>query len=130
MSAHPEFVVATFLRRLQWGLLALAVGWLVWLLAPVLTPFAVAALLGWMGDPLVDRLERRLPRNTSVILVFAAMTIVGSRTRKPQKMKACIRPGTSRRSSFRCPSTISSSARAWRGGSCRRSFGTARATRP
>ena len=76
MSERPGFVVATFLRRLQWGLLALAVGWLLWLLAPVLTPFAVAALLGWMGDPLVDRLERRLPRNTSVILVFAAMTIV------------------------------------------------------
>ena len=77
MSERPEFVVATFLRRLQWGLLALAVGWLLWLLAPVLTPFAVAALLGWMGDPLVDRLERRLPRNTSVILVFAAMTLTG-----------------------------------------------------
>jgi predicted PurR-regulated permease PerM len=75
VSDHPEYAVATFLRRLQWGLLALAVGWLLWLLAPVLTPFAVAALLGWMGDPLVDRLERRLPRNTSVILVFAAMTV-------------------------------------------------------
>jgi predicted PurR-regulated permease PerM len=75
VSDRPEFAVATFLRRLQWGLLALAVGWLLWLLAPVLTPFAVAALLGWMGDPLVDRLERRLPRNTSVILVFVAMTL-------------------------------------------------------
>ena len=75
MTDRPEFAVATFLRRLQWGLLALAVGWLLWLLAPVLTPFAVAALLGWMGDPVVDRLERRLPRNTSVILVFVAMTL-------------------------------------------------------
>ena len=74
MVDDPQFIVATFLRRLQWGLLVFAIGWLLWLLAPVITPFAVAALLGWMGDPLVDRLERRLPRNTAVILVFAAMT--------------------------------------------------------
>lgn len=76
MTDSPQFVVATFLRRLQWGLLVFAIGWALWLLAPVLTPFAIAALLGWMGDPLVDRLERRLPRNTAVILVFVAMTIV------------------------------------------------------
>jgi len=69
--------IATFLRRLQWGLLALAVGWLLWLLAPVLTPFVVAALLGWLGDPLVDRLEARgTRRNTAVILVFAAMSAI------------------------------------------------------
>jgi predicted PurR-regulated permease PerM len=76
VTDSPQFVVASFLRRLQWGLLVFAIGWVLWLLAPVLTPFAVAALLGWMGDPLVDRLERRLPRNTSVILVFVAMTFV------------------------------------------------------
>lgn len=76
MSDRPEFAIATFLRRLQWGLLALAVGWLLWLLAPVLTPFAIAALLGWLGDPLVDRLERRLPRNTAVMVVFGVMAAV------------------------------------------------------
>jgi predicted PurR-regulated permease PerM len=76
LSDRPEFAIATFLRRLQWGLLALAVGWLLWLLAPVLTPFALAALLGWLGDPLVDRLERRLPRNTAVIVVFGVMAAV------------------------------------------------------
>ena len=76
MNAHPETVLATFLRRLQWGLVALAAGWLLWLLAPVLTPFAVAALLGWLGDPLVDRLQRRVPRNSAVIVVFAVMTAV------------------------------------------------------
>jgi predicted PurR-regulated permease PerM len=31
--------------------------WLLYLLAPVLTPFAVAATLAYMGDPLVDRVE-------------------------------------------------------------------------
>jgi predicted PurR-regulated permease PerM len=76
VTDSPQFVVATFLRRLQWGLLVFAIGWVLWLLAPVLTPFALAALLGWMGDPVVDRLERRLPRNTAVIVVFIAMTFV------------------------------------------------------
>ncbi|MGV8930882.1 MAG: AI-2E family transporter [Luteimonas sp.] len=69
--------IARFLKRLQWGLLALAAGWLVWLLGPVLTPFVVAALLGWLGDPLVDRLERAgRSRNTAVILVFALMALL------------------------------------------------------
>jgi predicted PurR-regulated permease PerM len=66
--------LAIFLRRLQWGLCVLAIGWLVWLLAPVLTPFVVAALLGWLGDPVVDRLERSgRSRNTSVMIVFSVM---------------------------------------------------------
>jgi predicted PurR-regulated permease PerM len=76
VSDRPETVIATFLHRLQWGLVALAAVWVLWLLAPVLTPFALAALLGWLGDPLVDRLQRRLPRNTAVIVVFAVMTSV------------------------------------------------------
>lgn len=62
----------------SWQLLALVVliGGLLWLLAPVLTPFAIAALLAWLGDPLVDRLERRrLSRGAAVTLVFAAMTL-------------------------------------------------------
>ena len=40
-----------------------------------------------------------------------ATTIVGPSTRKPQKMKAWISPGTSRCSSLRCPSTIVDSLR-------------------
>ena len=58
------------------------------------------------------------------------MTIVGKRTRKPQKMNACMSPGTSRCSSFRWPSTISTSFSTWRGTSAGRSFGfAARTTR-
>ena len=48
--------IASFYRRLQWAAVTLGVLWVVWLLAPILTPFALAALLGWLGDPLVDRL--------------------------------------------------------------------------
>ena len=61
--------LATFLRRLQWTLLALAACWLLWLLAPILTPFVFGAMLGWLGDPVVDRLERMgRSRNTAVML--------------------------------------------------------------
>ena len=69
--------IAAFYRRVQWTALALGVLWLLWLLAPVLSPFALAALLGWLGDPLVDRLERaRFGRNTAVIVVFSAMSLL------------------------------------------------------
>ncbi len=61
-------------RRWQWLVLALFVGVLVWLLAPILTPFVISALFGWLGDPLVDRLEaRRFKRHTAVLSVFAVM---------------------------------------------------------
>jgi predicted PurR-regulated permease PerM len=49
-------------------------GVLVYLLAPVLTPFAVAVLFAYMGDPLADRLETyKLSRTLSVAIVFATI---------------------------------------------------------
>jgi len=69
--------IALFLRRLQWAALALAVCWLVWVLAPILTPFVFALMLAWLGDPLVDRLERAgRSRNVAVTLVFTAMALI------------------------------------------------------
>ncbi len=56
--------------------LLLLLGWLVWLLAPVITPFAISAGLAYLGDPLVDRLEKvtikrwTLGRTLAVTLVF------------------------------------------------------------
>jgi predicted PurR-regulated permease PerM len=47
------------------------------LLAPILTPFVIGALLGWLGDPLVDRLELSgRSRSTAVIIVFVGMTLM------------------------------------------------------
>ncbi len=64
-------------RRWQWLALAALVGVVLWQLAPMLTPFVISALLAWMGDPLVDRLEARgRSRTTAVVLVFALMTLV------------------------------------------------------
>ena len=54
------------------------VGYLLYLLAPVLTPFLVAALLAYLGDPLADALEaRRLSRTVAVSIVFATMLLFG-----------------------------------------------------
>jgi predicted PurR-regulated permease PerM len=69
--------IARFLRRLQWGLIAFAVLWLIALLGPILTPFVLSALLGWLGDPLVDRLERSgSSRPVAVTLVFVLMLLL------------------------------------------------------
>lgn len=54
------------------------VGWLIYLLAPVLTPFLVAAFLAYLGDPVTDSLEKRkLSRTLSVIIVFSVMIFIG-----------------------------------------------------
>ncbi len=62
----------------KWQLvgLILLLGGAIYLLAPILTPFAAAALLAYLGDPLVDRLERRkLSRTAAVSVVFSLMTL-------------------------------------------------------
>jgi predicted PurR-regulated permease PerM len=50
---------------------------LFFLLEPILTPFLVAALLAYLGDPLADRLEARgMGRTLSVTLVFSALILL------------------------------------------------------
>lgn len=52
--------------------------WLLYLLAPVLTPFLLAALLAYLGDPIADRLEKKkLSRTFAVVVVFAVMLFAG-----------------------------------------------------
>lgn len=64
-------------RRWQWLILVVLLGFLVWLLAPILTPFVISALLGWLGDPMVDRLERSgRSRGASVAIVFVLITLL------------------------------------------------------
>ena len=66
----------------RWQLLAIAAVliYLVWLLAPVLMPFAVAGMLAYLGDPLADRLERLgLSRAwaASVVFLLLLLALVG-----------------------------------------------------
>jgi predicted PurR-regulated permease PerM len=63
-------------RRWQWLALFVLVCGAIWLLSPILTPFVLSALLAWLGNPLVQRLERAgRSRNTAVLIVFGLMTI-------------------------------------------------------
>ncbi len=50
---------------------------LVYLLTPVLTPFVIAAVLSYIGDPLVDWLElKKFPRTLAVTTVFISLTLI------------------------------------------------------
>ncbi|HEX6834144.1 MAG TPA: AI-2E family transporter [Rudaea sp.] len=70
MIAHNE-------QRWQLLVLVLVIGVVLYLLAPVLTPFAVAAMFAYLFDPLADRLERlRLSRTAAVSIVFLGLTLV------------------------------------------------------
>ncbi len=54
-----------------WFVLAALLAWLIWLLSPILTPFLFAAILAYICDPLVDKLEaRKVPRALGVTLVM------------------------------------------------------------
>jgi predicted PurR-regulated permease PerM len=67
----------------NWFILALVIstGWFFYLLAPVITPFVISAGLAFLGDPLVDRLERlkflkwHVSRTFAVILVFLLISV-------------------------------------------------------
>ena len=63
----------------KWLVLAVLTisGYLLYLLAPILTPFLISAFLAYIGDPAVDRLERiKFSRTVSVVFVFLLMLII------------------------------------------------------
>lgn len=64
-------------QRWQWLVIVLVAGVLVWLLSPVLMPFVLAGVFAYLGDPLVDRLERfRMPRGLAASVVFSMMLLL------------------------------------------------------
>ncbi|MBS7456728.1 AI-2E family transporter [Coralloluteibacterium stylophorae] len=70
-------MVNTHTRAWQMLAIGVVICVLIWLLGPVLTPFIVAALLAWLGDPLVDRLEAvGRSRTTSVVIVYTLMILI------------------------------------------------------
>ncbi|MDD5410969.1 MAG: AI-2E family transporter [Methylobacter sp.] len=63
-------------KWLVFAFIAVAAG-LIYLLSPVLMPFAFAAMLAYLGDPLTDKLETyRLSRTNAVVVVFFVMTLI------------------------------------------------------
>jgi len=64
-------------HSLAWLGLALIAALLLWLLAPVVTPFVVGAVLAYALHPLVERLaERRVPRLLAVVIVEVAALLL------------------------------------------------------
>lgn len=58
-------------------IVVLSLSLLLYLLAPVLTPFIMAAFLAYLGDPLVDRLETyKLSRTLAVSIVFSIIFLI------------------------------------------------------
>lgn len=70
---------ATQKAAAAWALIAALVAFVIWLLAPVLTPFVVAAVLAYALTPLVNWLDRlgrgRLPRLLAVVVVELLLVI-------------------------------------------------------
>ncbi|MCK4840443.1 MAG: AI-2E family transporter [Methylococcales bacterium] len=68
----------------KWFILVflLVTGWLIYILAPILMPFAFAAMLAYLGDPLADKLEIikvknwQLGRSNAVVVVFSMMVLI------------------------------------------------------
>ncbi len=86
-SFHPEphtlhlmQFTSTQRRALAWFSIAVVAVLALWLLGPVLTPFAVAAVLAYMLTPLVDRLDSlcrgRVPRVLAVAVVELLFIVV------------------------------------------------------
>ncbi len=81
LSSAPALKALGFVSmssNARWQLLAAVTIFsvLIYHLAPILTPFATAALFAYLGDPAVDRLEARgFSRTLSVALVFLAMLL-------------------------------------------------------
>jgi predicted PurR-regulated permease PerM len=57
----------------RWLLVLLALyaaGWLLWSALPALTPFIIGLVLAYLLLPIVDRLNRRMPRWLAILLVY------------------------------------------------------------
>ncbi|MGH8030462.1 MAG: AI-2E family transporter [Arenimonas sp.] len=63
--------------RWQWAAALVGLGALLWLLGPMLVPFALSALLAWLANPMVEKLQRAgRTRTTGVLIVFTLMALI------------------------------------------------------
>lgn len=63
---------------LKWLIIfsAIIFGWLIYLLAPIITPFLISGVIAYLFDPLVDKLEKKFSRTFSVITIFFLIIIL------------------------------------------------------
>lgn len=60
-----------------WFVMVFFSAWVIYLLAPVLSPFLLAAVFAYLGDPLVDRLQKyKLGRTWAVVIVFSVISLL------------------------------------------------------
>jgi len=65
------------IRQIYLLVLVLVVGYLVYLLSPILAPFAIAALFAYLFDPLADKLESwKISRTLAVVVVFLLISVL------------------------------------------------------
>lgn len=65
------------LQAIAWIGLGLAILWLFYQLSPILAPFLLAAILAYICDPLVERLEAwRVPRTLGVAIVMLLLAVL------------------------------------------------------
>lgn len=81
MATEPAPTNATPTRWLPYLVVAAAAIWLIYLLAPILSPFLLAAAIAYLFDPLVDRLEQRkvwkfrFNRTASTLIVLFSLLL-------------------------------------------------------
>jgi predicted PurR-regulated permease PerM len=79
MPGAPQILLqmnSIFRVRFAWYLVAAAVAaLLLYLVAPILSPFLFAGILTYICLPLVDRLAKRLPRVLAVSIVLVLLAL-------------------------------------------------------
>lgn len=81
MATEPAPTDAAPTRWLAYLAVAAAGAWLIYLLAPILAPFLLAAAIAYLFDPLVDRLEQRkvwkwrINRTTGTLIVLIGLVL-------------------------------------------------------
>lgn len=72
-----NFLRPIHLQTAAWAGVALALAALLWLLAPILTPFALGAVFAYLCNPAVNALvRRRMPRLAAVLLVIGCLALL------------------------------------------------------
>ncbi len=63
-------------QRIYWLLIAAITVYLFNLLSPILGPFLFSALLAYLGDPIADKLEKRMSRTLAVVTVYVGILLL------------------------------------------------------
>ena len=76
-AAHPEARLLSWPKWLSALVVGLLVVWLLYRVRAILMPFAVGAVLAYVLNPAIDRLEqRRWPRTRAIALVFGLFLLI------------------------------------------------------